>query len=232
VSIGEVDDFGQTNAALWTSGETVSDNTITYIGQNSTDTVGVWAGYTRNLTITHNTVGNTPYSGMSIGWGWGYASPCSEQYAQGLKTCVHGTDYDGGNQVTDNYIHDVMNVLYDSGPIYTNGGQGEAGAGVYSTLSGNYVTNGGHDNNMLYQDEGSSYWRTYNNVVNNAGGGTWIGMWTPTCNNIVIGPANYSSTSRVNNRGTNISYTAPTVVTNGQWPSAAVSIMNSAGAGK
>jgi NPCBM-associated, NEW3 domain of alpha-galactosidase/Carbohydrate esterase 2 N-terminal len=229
VSVGEVDDYFQNNRALMTAGDTIADNVISYVGQDYSDTVGVWAGYTRDLTITHNDIGHTPYSGMSIGWGWGYASPCSMQAAQGLSSCEHGTNYAGGNQVTDNYVHDVMNTLFDGGPIYTNGGQGEDGAGVYSVLAGNYVSIGNHDDNMLYQDEGSSYWHTYDNVVNFAAGGNWIGMWTPTINNITVGPANYSSTATTNNNGTDITYTAPTVVSGGAWPAAAQAIMSAAG---
>jgi hypothetical protein len=229
VSVGEVDDYFQNDAALMTTADTISDDLISYVGQDYSDTVGVWTGYTRDLTITHNDIGHTPYSGMSIGWGWGYASPCSMQAAQGLSSCEHGTNYAGGNVVTGNYVHDVMNTLYDGGPIYTNGGQGEDGAGVYSVLAGNYVSIGNHDDNMLYQDEGSSYWHTYDNVVNFAAGGNWIGMWTPTINNIIVGPDNYSSTTSTNNNGTDITYTAPTVVSDGAWPAAAQTIMAAAG---
>jgi NPCBM-associated, NEW3 domain of alpha-galactosidase len=234
VSVGEVDDYSQDNTALMTTGDTIAGDLISYIGQDYSDTVGVWAGYTRDLTVTHNDIGHTPYSGMSIGWGWGYASPCSMQYAEGLSDCEHGTNYAGGNKVTDNYIHDVMNTLYDGGPIYTNGGQAgdtENGTPVGSVLAGNYVSIGNHDDNMLYQDEGSSYWHTYDNVVNFAAGGNWIGMWTPTINNITIGPGNYSSTASTNNNGTDITYTPPTVVSDGAWPTAAQAIMDAAGPG-
>jgi NPCBM-associated, NEW3 domain of alpha-galactosidase len=232
VYVGEVDDYFQNNPALMTTGDRIADNRISYVGQDYSDTVGVWAGYTRDLTVTHNDIGHTPYSGMSLGWGWGYASGCSLQAAEGLSTCEHGTNYAGGNYITDNYIHDVMNTLYDGGPIYTNGGQAgdiANGAIVDSVLAGNYVSVGNHDDNMLYQDEGSSYWHTYDNVVNFAAGGNWIGMWTPTINNITIGPVNYSSTTSVNNNGTDISYTAPTIVANGAWPAGARAIMNAAG---
>jgi hypothetical protein len=231
VSVGEVDDYFQDDPALMTTADTISDDLISFVGQDYSDTVGVWAGYTRDLTVTHDDIGHTPYSGMSIGWGWGYASPCGTQSAQGLPSCEHGTNYAGGNVVTDNYIHDVMNTLYDGGPIYTNGGQGEDGAGVYSVLAGNYVSIGNHDDNMLYQDEGSSYWHTYDNVVNFAAGGNWIGMWTPTINNITVGPGNYSSTTATNDNGTDISYTAPAIVSGGAWPAAAQAIMNAAGPG-
>jgi hypothetical protein len=229
ISAGEVDDYFQNNPALMTSHDTIAGNAISYVGQDYSDTVGVWAGYTRNLTITHNDIGHTPYSGVSLGWGWGYASPCSTQAKQGLLTCAHGTIYAGGNHVTGNYVHDVMNTLYDGGPVYTNGGQGENGAGVYSVLAGNYVSIGNHDDNMLYQDEGSSYWHTYDNVVNFAADGNWIGMWTPTDYNITVGPADYSSAAMTLNNGTDITYATPTVVSGGAWPAAARAIMTAAG---
>jgi hypothetical protein len=228
VSVGDVNDYFQNDPALMNSGDTVSDDSISYVGQNYTDAVGIWAGFTKDLTVSHNDIGHTSYSGMSIGWGWGWASPCSMQAAQGKTSCQQGTSYAGGNQVTDNYIHDVMNVLYDGGPIYTNGGQGEDGAGVYSVLSGNYVTVGNHTNNMLYQDEGSSFWHTFDNVTR-YGGSDWVGMWTPTINNIVIGPTNYTDNPNTNNNGTDITYTAPTLVTANAWPAAATAIMQSAG---
>jgi hypothetical protein len=229
VYAGEVDDYFQDNPALMTSGDTIAGNAISYVGQDYADTVGIWAGYTRELKITHNDIGHTPYSGMSVGWGWGYASPCSMQARQGLLTCAHGTIYAGGSQVTSNYVHDVMNVLYDGGPIYTNGGQGDNGAGVYSVLAGNYVTVGNHDDNMLYQDEGSSFWQTHDNVVSFAEAGNWVGMWTPTDHDITAGPVNYSSTPMFLNNGTDTTYTPPTVVTDGRWPPAARAIMTSAG---
>ncbi len=233
ISAGNVDDYFQNNTALMTSGDTVSDNQISFVGQNYSDTVGVFAGYTRALTITHNDIGYTPYSGMSLGWGWGWQSDCTLQAKQGLSTCLHGTNYAEGNQITDNYVHDVMGVLYDGGPIYTNGGQG-LGTGVSSgpcqqtsTLSGNVVADGNHTNNMLYQDEGSSCWNTYNNVVE-FGGGSWVGMWTPTINTIDIHD-NYSDNANYNDNGTNITFNQATIVSGGAWPTAARTLMSQAG---
>jgi len=228
VSVGDVDDYFQNDPSLMDSGNTISGNAISHVGQDYTDAVGIWAGYTRDLTVTHNDIGHTSYSGMSIGWGWGWASPCSMQAAEGTS-CVVGTNYAGDNRITDNYVHDVMNVLHDGGPIYTNGAQGENGAGVYSVLAGNYVTVGNDTNNMLYQDEGSSYWDTYDNVTSLSNGGNWIGMWTPTINNITVGPVNFTDDTSSLNNGTNISYTAPTAVAGNNWPTAAQAIMSNAG---
>ncbi|PYC76654.1 hypothetical protein C7C46_22005 [Streptomyces tateyamensis] len=225
VSVGEVDDYYLTDTGRMTTGDTVSENWIDHVGQDYSDAVGIWAGYTRNLAISHNDIGHTPYSGISLGWGWGYASPCSMQSAQHLASCRHGTIYAGGNQILDNHVHDVMNILYDGGPIYTNGGQGNDGS--TSVLAGNLVEVTNHTNNKLYQDEGSSYWNTYDNVAR-IGGGGWIGMWTPTIHDINIHD-NYSDTSAYNNRGTNITFNQATIVSGGAWPPAAQAVIAAAG---
>jgi hypothetical protein len=228
ISIGEVDDYFQNDVSLMTSGDVVSDNTIANVGVDYHDAVGIWAGYTRAVTIAHNDIGHTPYSGISLGWGWGWASPCALQAKQGLGSCRLGTIYAGGNQIIDNYIHDVMGYLYDGGPIYTNGGQGDGNGSATSTVAGNFVTAGNHTNNMLYHDEGSSYWSTHDNVTS-MGGADWVGMWTPTIHDITIGPVNYTDNANTLNNGTNISLTPPAVVPGGGWPAAAVSVMTSAG---
>jgi hypothetical protein len=117
-----------------------------------------------------------------------------------------------------------------AGCIYTNGGQGDGNGSAYSVLAGNvcegqYLVQG---YGTITHDEGSSYWDDYNNVVRFSGS-TWENMWTGTINTITIGPANYSDQPSVENNGSNVSYTAPTVVTNGQWPSAAQAILANAG---
>ncbi|PIM66888.1 hypothetical protein CTU88_38235 [Streptomyces sp. JV178] len=228
VSVGEVDDYYLTDTNRMTTGDTVSQNWISHVGQDYSDAVGIWAGYTRDLTVSHNDIGHTPYSGMSLGWGWGYASPCSMQSAQGLRTCAHGTIYAGDNQILNNHIHDVMGVLHDGGPIYTNGGQGNGDGSTTSVLAGNLVEVGNHSNNRLYQDEGSSYWNTYNNLTRMGGNNNWIGMWTPTIHDINIHD-NYSDTSAYNNKGTNITFNQATIVSGGAWPSAAQAIIDAAG---
>jgi hypothetical protein len=229
VSVGEVDDYFQTEAALMTSKNTISNNRITNVGFDYHDAVGIWAGYTRGVVIEHNEIGNTPYSGLSLGWGWGWASSCTLQKKQGLPVCKVGTIYAGENQILANYIHDVMNYLQDGGPVYTNGGQGDGGGTMMSTLAQNYLTKC-HAGvcNMIYHDEGSSYWDTHDNVTSQ-GGYEWMGMWTPTIHDITVGPVNYTDNGNVTNNGTNITYAAPTVVTGGNWPAAAKTIMMSAG---
>jgi hypothetical protein len=80
---------------------------------------------------------------------------------------------------------------------------------------------------MLYQDEGSSFWNTYDNVVEFAGG-NWIGMWTPTIHDISVHD-NFSSDANDGINGTNITFAQATIVSGGVWPAAAASIIAGAG---
>ncbi|MEW2120588.1 hypothetical protein AB0945_36625 [Streptomyces sp. NPDC005474] len=224
---GEVDDYYLTDTTRMTTGDTVSQNWIEHVALDYRDAVGIWGGYTRDLTIANNDVGHTPYSGISLGWGWGYASPCTMQSAQGLTTCRHGTIYAGHNQILNNHVHDVMNVLHDGGPIYTNGGQGNGDGSVTSVVSGNLLEVTNHTNQVIYHDEGSSYWNTHDNVIR-FGPGNWVGMWTPTIHDNNIHD-NFADRSNWQNKATNTTVVQSTIVSGGAWPAAAQTIIAASG---
>lgn len=126
---------------------TVSDCLLAHLGRMHPAAVGVWAGYGHHLTLTHNEVYDLYYSGLSLGWSWGYA-----------PTPNHD------NAITDNVIHDALqNVLTDGAGIYTLGLQPN------SVMSGNVVYDlvGIPWAVGLYLDEGSTGWTCENNVVYN-----------------------------------------------------------------
>jgi hypothetical protein len=227
VDVGEADDYYQNLTALMTLDDTISENTITHVGMDYHDDVGVWAGYTRGMTLSNNDIGYSPYGGISVGWGWGWESPCSMQEAQGLTTCRHGTNYAGDNQILDNDIHNIMLYTFDNGAIYTNGGQGGGNGSLTSDISGNVGAEALNSDNMIYPDEGSSYWDITDNVIR-FGGTDWIGMWTPTINNITVDD-NYSDNSNKYDYGTDTSFTQATIVSDGAWPAAAQAIIAAAG---
>jgi hypothetical protein len=224
ISLGEVDDYYLSDTTRMTSGDTISDNVIDHPGQDYQDAVAIWVGYSRTATIARNDISHTPYSGISLGWGWGWASECS---LQGGQPCRHGTIYAGANQILANRVDDVMGVLHDGGPIYTLGGQGGGNATMTSVLAGNVVTTGNHTNYMLYHDEGSSYWDTHDNVVDFATG-HWMGMWNTSIHRITVHD-NYSSLSKTDINGTDITFKQATIVSGGNWPAAAQTIMAAAG---
>jgi hypothetical protein len=203
-----------------TTGDTVADNAISYVGQEYQDCVGILVGNGRGITLAHNDIGHTPYSGISLGWGWGWASTNG-----GSR---HGTIYSGGNAITGNYVHDVMRILNDGGLVYTLGGQGDGS--THSTFTGNLLstcTSANAGCQGIYLDEGSSWWDVGSNVISQTAG-NWANMWTPTIHDDTLHD-NYTDVTRLNNNGTNVAITNTTAVTDGVWPTGAQSIAAAAG---
>jgi hypothetical protein len=120
--------------------------------------VGVFVGYTQRTTVDHNEISNLPYSGVSVGWGWG------EEDAGGGAYAVQGPVYRQPticreNRITHNHIHHVMEELQDGGGIYTLGNQ------PGTLIANNHV----HDNRGrpggIYLDEGSGFIEVTGNLV-------------------------------------------------------------------
>ncbi len=226
VSVGEFDDHWLTDPNRQTAGVKVSDNYISAVGREFEDCAGISVGYTRNGSVEHNEISNVPYSGISMGWGWGWDSPYNNK-DMGER---HGTNYAQGNKIVGNYVHDVMKVLSDGGPVYTLGGQGGGGVNAKSELSGNVFSKGGSKDPRakgIYHDEGSSWWDTHDNVVSQIGE-LWTHEWTRSIHDIKIHD-NFTDDGRFANDGTNVDITNTTLVEDGRWPQAAQDIVAAAG---
>ncbi|MGN6368947.1 MAG: right-handed parallel beta-helix repeat-containing protein [Phycisphaerae bacterium] len=50
--------------------ERIANNLVTDAANEDWGSVGIAAGYVRNVTIEHNEVNNVSYTGISLGWGW------------------------------------------------------------------------------------------------------------------------------------------------------------------
>ena len=59
------------SAADQDSGNIFANNYVHDLPSEYQGAVGVFAGYVSNTTISHNDISNLPYSGISVGWGWG-----------------------------------------------------------------------------------------------------------------------------------------------------------------
>lgn len=133
------------------------------IGVEYQDSVGVFAGYTDGTIIAHNEIAQLPYTGISVGWGWG------EEDAGGGAYEVIPFRYErptpsGANRIECNHIHHVMLKRNDGGGVYTLGNQ------PGTVIRNNHI----HDNGPgspggIYLDEGSGFIEVTGNGVYNVG---------------------------------------------------------------
>ncbi len=194
---------------------TVAYDTISRIGVEYTDAVGIWAGYEAELTVDHNSLDQLPYSGISVGWGW------NQPVAQ------HSVLRD--NRITNNRITNTMLVAYgqhDGGAVYTQGAQ------PGTVISGNYINRSAYgnterDGNGIYLDEQSSHLRVEGNVLTRMGY-KWVSNWADYgIDNLVTG--NWTDTDAPALAGTG-SVMADNAVRLDQLPAEALQVAAAAGA--
>ena len=120
--------------------------------------VGVFIGYTQRTTVANNEIRDLPYTGVSVGWGWG------EEDAGGGAYKVQGPFYQQPtvcreNRITNNHIHHVMRDLHDGGAIYTLGNQ------PGTLIACNHIHDNRGDPGGIYLDEGSGFIEITGNSV-------------------------------------------------------------------
>lgn len=128
------------------SHNSVYNNLIAGGGRMWPAAIGVWVGHASDTAITHNEITDFYYTGVSLGWSWGYNPTQSAR-----------------NTVTFNHIHNIgQGVLSDMGGIYT------LGLAPGSRLAGNRI----HDINAygyggwgIYYDEGTTEMVAEDNLV-------------------------------------------------------------------
>ena len=131
-----------------TTGCIIRGNRISHCGKRYAAGCGVLIGQSAENEISENEISYLDYSGISVGWIWGYAP--SSTY---------------GNLITRNHIHHIgLGRLSDMGGIYLLGKQQGTIVShnrIHDVLCTHY---GGWG---IYTDEGSSFIRIENNVVYN-----------------------------------------------------------------
>ena len=145
--------YNPSNTDVVCEGIVIDNNYIAHPATEDWGCLGICIGYASNVTISHNEIYDTPYSAISMGWGWTQE-----------ENCMHD------NHITGNYIHSFCNQMRDGGAIYTLSSQPN------SSITNNRIEDVGnpmfnpimwesmaHAQFDLYTDEGSDYFTVKDN---------------------------------------------------------------------
>lgn len=148
IRINGAESVNAQDARQYTRDNQITDNELCLLGRRHFASCGILCMFSSGNEISHNSIHDLYYSGISCGWDWGYQETVS---------------YD--NRIEKNLIYNIgYGMLSDMGGIYTLGKQ------PGTVISGNVIHDvisqfyGGW---ALYTDEGSSYMTVENNICYN-----------------------------------------------------------------
>ena len=154
-----------------TDGNVVSDNHIHDIGRVYPAAVGIWVGESSDNILSHNEINDTYYTGISVGWTWGYKPTAAKgnliefnkiyNIGRGMLSdmgCIYTLGVQPGTVERYNICHDVSRSRYGGWGLYTDEGSSDIileDNVVYRTQDGGFHQNYGANNiirNNIFAD--------------------------------------------------------------------------------
>ncbi|MEU4833726.1 lectin [Streptosporangium sp. NPDC023615] len=122
------------------------------------------AYFADGLSVQRNRIEKTPWSGVTLGWGWWNFDGSSGSIAPNRPTTTAKN-----NTISHNHFIDTVQRLSDTAPVYTLGSQ------PGTTITDNYMQGvpSGHKYG-LHPDEGSAYMTFRDNVLSVDKNITWL----------------------------------------------------------
>ncbi|MEG3150159.1 hypothetical protein U1769_09695 [Sphingomonas sp. ZT3P38] len=182
IQIGGIDrrDF-EPSPADHTRDHVITDNHIRRTGRDYADSAAIYLGFTTNSLVAHNSISETPWAGIALGWGWGLLDPGSfpgiSNATSGMWGLPAPRTVNCGNIVANNHISHFLETLWDGGAIYCCGWQGNGfddALRIENNVACDKRPKGG--GNILYTDGGSRFVKvTGNALFDNAIGAVDLG---------------------------------------------------------
>ena len=168
-----------------TARNTISDCTISDGGHIHHQAVGVWLGQSSSNTLSHNLISDFDYTGISIGWTWGYGPSAADHNSVewneirnlgsrkgnaepplGDMGGIYTLGIQPGTVIHHNFFHDIAGHTIAWGIYFDEGTTGVLAEHniVLRTTHGGFHQHYGKDNilrnNLFLQGRDAQLWRT------------------------------------------------------------------------